>query len=132
MGSKFLSTFIQAERPLEIVKRDAMIIFKSLGGTMMETPLGFRIMEGKFGVTMSMVANLTADVNIHQIKENQYDVQVYLNWTWGLFMWIMLVLGFFTGGFFCLFMLLYFAFEPSTIYNQMLYRLMTFEKLGSG
>jgi hypothetical protein len=129
MSERYLSAYIQSQKSLLEIKNDAMHIFKSVGGMKMDTPLGFQIINGKFGVQMGFVANLTAVISIHQIKENNYEIQLFLSWNWASFMWVMLVLGFLSGGTLWLGLLLYLFFDPSQTYNQMLYRLLNFEKI---
>jgi predicted neutral ceramidase superfamily lipid hydrolase len=127
MGNKYLNAYIETQKPQKQLKDDAAQMFRSLGGLIYETPAGFQILGGTYGISMSFTAILTANVTIHQIKENKYELEVNLNWVWSTFMWVMLVLGILTGGISLLLLLMYFFFDPAPAYNQVLYRVVNYE-----
>mgnify|MGYP001363660800 CR=1 FL=1 len=128
MGNRYLSVYVESQKTHKQVKDGAAYIFRSMGGLVFETPSGFQISNGKFGISMGFTANLTANVQIQKIKEDRYEIQMFLNWNWATFMWVMLILGFLTGGFTVLLMFLYLFFDPAPAYNQMLYRIVNYER----
>lgn len=129
MGNRYLSVYVESQKTHKEVKDSAAYIFRSMGAPVFETPSGFQISNGKFGISMGFTANLNANVHIQQIKENRYEIQVFLNWTWSTFMWVMVILGIITGGVSLLLLLMYIFFDPAPAYNQMLYRIVNYERV---
>ncbi|MBE3139236.1 MAG: hypothetical protein IMZ53_01490 [Thermoplasmata archaeon] len=127
MGTRYLSVYIDTAKTHDQLTYDAAQIFRSLGGPIYKTPTGFQVVNGKVGVSMSFVANLTANVVVQKLKENKYEIQVFLHWTWGAFIWIAVIMGILTGGISLLAVLLYLFFDPSPVYQQMLFRVVGFE-----
>ena len=129
MGTKFVSAYIDTQKTREQLNADVAGMLKSLGGILYKTPTGFQLVGGQYGISMSALANLTANIVVQSVKENKYEIQIYLSWTWGTLMWVFLVLGILGLGFPLLLLLLYLMYDPLPTYQQALYRLVNFENL---
>jgi hypothetical protein len=129
MGSKFISAYVETQKTKDQLDADVAGMLRSLGGILYKTPAGFQLLGGQYGVSMSALANLTANINVHPIKENKYEIQIFLSWTWGTLMWVFLVIGILGAGFPLLLLLLYLMYDPLPTYQQALYRLVNFENL---
>jgi hypothetical protein len=129
MGNRFLNAYVETAKTKEQLKVDVAGMLRSLGGTLYSTPTGFTLVNGNYGVQMSSTANLSANVVVQPIKENKYEIQIYLDWRWGTLMWVVLVLGILLGGIPWLFLLLYLFFDPAPTYQQALARLINFESM---
>jgi hypothetical protein len=124
-----LNVYVESSKPHKQLKDDAARMFQSLGGRIYETPVGFQIVGGTYGTSMSITANLTANVVVQQFKENKYEIQVSMNWNWSTLMWVVLVLGILGGGIPWLILIFYLFFDPAPAYNQVLYRIINYEKM---
>jgi hypothetical protein len=129
MGNKFLNAYVETQKTKEQLNADVAGMLRSLGGMLYKTPTGFQLVGGNFGVSMSSLTNLTANVVVQPIKENKYEIQIFLSWTWGTLMWVFLVLGILSGGILLLLLLLYLFYDPLPAYQQALYRLINFESM---
>jgi hypothetical protein len=129
MGIRYLNTYIESDKPFKELKDKAAEIFRSVGGSRFETPAGFQIIGGTLGTSMGIMASLTANIIMQEIKENKYEIQVHLNWGWSSQMWVLFGLGFILGGITWLIMILYLFFDPTQAYSQALYRFESFERV---
>jgi hypothetical protein len=129
MGNRFLSTYVDTLKPHKQFKDDTARIFQSLGGRIIETPVGFQVVDGNYGISLNFVANLLANIVINPIKEGTYEIQVFLNWGWSPAMWVLLILGLPIGGIGLVLLILYLIFDPAPVYQQALIRVVSFEKL---
>jgi hypothetical protein len=129
VGNKYLTAFIETSRPLPQIKANIANILRAVGGTIYSTPAGFQINDGTYGTQMSITARLVAQIAIHPVKENRYEIQVWLNWTWSTLMWIVLILGVIGGGLPWLMLILYLFFDPAPAYQQALYRIANYESM---
>ena len=129
MGNRYLNTYVETQKSHKQLKDDAAQIFRSLGGNIYETPDGFRIVNGTFGISMGFIASLSANIIIRPIKEGIYEIQVFLNWAWSSTMWVLFILGIALGGIGLLLLILYFLYDPAPAYHQMLSSVVSFEKL---
>lgn len=129
MGNRYLSTYVETQKSHKQLKDDAAQIFRSLGGNIYETPVGFQVVNGNYGISMSFVASLNANIIINPIKVGTYEIQVFLNWAWSSTMWVLLILGIALGGIGLFLLILYFLYDPSHAYQQMLSRVVSFESL---
>ena len=129
MGTKYLSTFIETQKSLDQLRDDAANIFLAVGGPIYKTATGFSIANGKTGVTVGFAADLSANVIFQTVKENKYEVQIFLNWKWGSYMWMVIILGILTGGISLVLLLVYLFFDPLPVYQQVLSRLIGYENL---
>ena len=127
MGNKYVSAYVDTNKNLEQLKADVAGMLRQFGGTLYSTPTGFTLIDGTIGTQMSFTANLTTNVIIRPIKENKYDIQIYLTWNWAALMWIFLVFGLLAAGMPWLLLILYLFFDPAPAYQQALYRLVNFE-----
>jgi hypothetical protein len=123
MGNRFVSANINTELAPVPFREAVVQAFRPLGGIPQMTQTGFTLQDGKYGISSQSLVNLMATVMLRKLRENNYEVQIYLNWSWGSTMWILLILGIIFGGVPWLFMLLYLMFDPTTAYQQALVRL---------
>jgi hypothetical protein len=62
MGTKFVSAYIDTQKTREQLNADVAGMLKSLGGILYKTPTGFQLVGGQYGISMSALANLTANI----------------------------------------------------------------------
>jgi hypothetical protein len=129
MGSKYVNAYIETTKTRDQLKADVLQMLRSLGGTLYSVPNGYRLVGGTYGTQMSFTSTLTADAIVQPIKENKYEVQIFLSWTWSSIMSVILIFGILGGGLPWLFLILYLFFDPAPAYQQALYRLVNFENL---
>jgi hypothetical protein len=128
MGNRYLNIQVDSTKPYKEFKDTCAWIFQTTSGSIHETQDGFLIQNGNAGIQMSFLAVLTATVIIRQTKENRYSVEVFLNWVWSGIMWLFLVIGILGAGLPLVLLLLYLFYDPSNIYNQVLYRIASQER----
>ena len=123
MGTRFLSAAFATNIEPVPFREIVLQAFQPLGGVPTGTRTGFALLDAKYGISFQSWVKLTTNVVIQKLRENNYEVQVYMNWGWGTTMWIMLVLGLILGGFPLLFWLLYLLFDPVPAYQQAINRI---------
>ena len=126
MGSRTLYQQIVTERSLEEVKEAVRTSFRSLGGTLIDTPGGISLKQGNQGVQFAFTADLMAYVNVREVKENKYELECQLKWTMNALSIICLVIGIFVFGVLWVVPLLYLFLKPDDAYQQALQRVQTF------
>ena len=129
MGTRALNIYVDSKKSPEQLKEVAIREFRSLGGNIISTPSGFQIISGNLGVSMKFLANLGANVVIVPIKEGAYEIQVFLGWNLSSTFWTLLIFGIFLGGIGLLLILLYLFYDPTPVYQQVLYRITNYERL---
>jgi hypothetical protein len=126
MPSRTLYTQIVTEHSPDELKEAVRSAFRSLGGTMMDTPSGISVRQGVQGVSFAFTADVLAHVNLREIKENKYEIECQLNWSMNALSWICLVVGFFVLGILWIVPLLFLFLKPEEAYLQALNRVQIF------
>jgi len=126
MGSRTYFSQLNTAKPIEEVMQAAKSAFRSVGGTMQETPSGLWIRQGTNGVSFAFSADMNAYVNVRQIKEDRYEVECQVRWGLNALSWVCLVVGFFIFGILWIVPLLFLFINPDNAYQQALYRIQTY------
>ena len=126
MGSRTLYAQVVTEQPPARIQEAIQTAFRSVGGTMQTTPGGVEIRQGVVGVSFAFTADLTAHVNLRQVKENVHEIECALNWKPNALSIICLVIGFFVLGILWVVPALYLFFKPEDAYQQALNRVQTY------
>jgi hypothetical protein len=126
MGSRILYSQIVTDKSPDQIKEAIKIAFRSLGGTMLDTPTGIDIKQGTNGVSFGFAADLTASVNLRQVKENRYELECQLAWKLNGLSIACLVIGIFVFGILWIVPILYLFFNPESAYQQALNRVQTY------
>lgn len=123
MGSKTLYTEIKTTKPMSEVQDAMRDAFKSLGGTLTETPMGLNIKEGTNGVSFAFSASFDATANLRQINDENYELACSINWSLSVLSVLCLIIGFFVFGILWIVPLLYLFVNPTDAYQQVLNRI---------
>lgn len=123
MGTRYLYQRVNTSLPPAKVQEIAAQIFRSSGGMVHLKSTGILVINGKTGTSFGFTANFTANLVMTQVNENSYDLQLYMSWGWSDLMWVFLLIGFLLGGLPWLFIILYFVFDPQSLYQQLLNQL---------
>jgi hypothetical protein len=122
MGSKTVFYTFDSDKPIEIVKDALKRSMMFLGGTMQDLGQMITITQGNNGVGNAFTAELNANVNLRCVSEKKYEVFCTIEWKPSSIVWICLVVGFFVFGILWIIPLLYLFVDPTTAYQQALYR----------
>ena len=126
MSSKTLYHQIRTEQPLEAVKAAVHRSFSLLGGSVLPRGDGFEIANGTQGVNFAFTAEFSAYVNIVHPEPNQYDLMCTVNWKPNALFWACLIIGIFVFGILWIIPLLFLFIDPSSAYQQALFRVQSF------
>ncbi|HOU24642.1 MAG TPA: hypothetical protein PKW05_11665 [Anaerolineae bacterium] len=126
MGSRNLYLQIDTDKTPEQIKEAMKTAFRTLGGAMHDRPTGLEIRQGTNGVSFGFAADLTASVDLRQVKENRYEIECQLNWKLNGLSIACLVIGIFVFGILWIVPLLYLFFNPESAYQQALHRVQTY------
>ena len=123
MGSKTVFYTLETDKPLSQVKEATKNSLMFLGGTLFEQGDGFQIKQGANGVNFAFAANLDAFVSVRQSAANKFDFFGTVNWSPNTLFWACLIIGVFVFGILWIIPLLYLFIDPSTAYQQALFRI---------
>ena len=126
MGSRTLYAQVVTEKSPDEIKEAIKNAFRSVGGTMQETPSGIEIKQGVSGVSFAFSADFTAQVNLRHVKEKVYEIECAIQWKLSALSIICLVVGFFIFGILWIVPVLYLFIKPEDAYQQALHRVQTF------
>ena len=126
MASRTLYTQIETEKSLVEVKEAVKTAFRSVGGSIQESSTGMLIKQGVNGVSFAFTADVAAQINVRQVKENRFEVECLINWSMNALSWICLVVGIFIFGILWIVPLLYLFVKPDEAYQQALNRIYTY------
>lgn len=126
MGSRTLYAQVVTEKSADEVWNAVQTAFRSVGGTMQMTPSGVEIKQGVNGVSFAFSADITAQVNLRQVRDQVYEIECALQWKMNALSIICLVIGFFVLGILWIVPLLYLFVKPEEAYEQSLHRVQTY------
>jgi hypothetical protein len=126
MGSKTLYSQVVTEKSPDEIKKAMREAFRSLGGTMQETPSGIEIKQGVNGIDFTFAADFTAQVNLRHVKENKYEIECQIQWKLNALSIICLAVGIFVFGILWIVPILYLFIKPEDAYQQALHRVQTY------
>jgi hypothetical protein len=126
MGSKTVFHLIETKKTLSDVKQATKQACSFLGGTIYERGDGFEINQGVNGVNFAFSANLKAYININQTDPEKYQIIGTINWNPNGVFWACLIIGFFVFGILWIIPLLYLFIDPTSAYQQALFRIPNF------
>ncbi len=122
MGSKTVFYTLDTDKPAEQVREALKKSFLLLGGTLLEQGDGIQIKQGTSGVSFAFAANFNAFISMRQTSPNKYEFFGTINWSPNGLFWACLIIGFFIFGILWIVPLLYLFIDPSTAYQQALFR----------
>lgn len=123
MGSKMLFFQFNSSHSLSEVQDAAYKSFVPLGGQVIKTGNGLSIKEGKEGIQFGFAADFDSTLLINHSNPDHYDLSCTINWKMNTLTIICLVVGAFVFGILWIIPLLYLFINPSTIYNEALFRI---------
>jgi hypothetical protein len=126
MGSRNLYEQVVTEKSPDEIKEAIKTAFRSVGGTMQETPSGVEIRQGVNGVSFAFSADFKAQVNLRQVKEKAYEIECAIQWKLNALSIICLVVGFFVFGILWIVPALFLFIRPEDAYGQALHRVQTY------
>jgi hypothetical protein len=126
MASKTVFYQFESTKNLVEVKQAVRKASSFLGGSIIERGDGFEIQQGVNGVNYAFAANFNAYININQTNPGKYQIQATINWNPNTLFWVCLVIGFFIFGILWIVPLLYLFIDPTSAYQQALFRVPSF------
>lgn len=126
MGSRALYAQVVTEKSPDEIKTAIKNAFRSVGGTMQETPSGIEIRQGVNGVNFAFSADLAAQVNVRHIKEKAYEIECAIQWKMNALSIVCLVVGYFAFGILWIVPILCLFINPENAYQQALHRVQVY------
>jgi hypothetical protein len=120
MGSQALYQIIETDQSPSEIREAVKKAFVSVGGYIQDTPQAVVIHNGKQGITFSELADFTAHIQLHKLKENKYQLICYINWKPSVLNWVLIFLGIFVLGIAWIYSFLYIFIKPEQPYLRAL------------
>lgn len=131
MGTKTVFYTIESESSLAEMKAKLKQSLLFLGGTLVDYDTGFQIKQGTNGVNYAFAANFEAMINLRQPAPNKYEIWCTINWSPSTLFWICLVVGIFVFGILWIVPLLYLFIDPTSAYQNVLFRVQGMTSAGN-